>query len=238
VSRSRRWDPGRAGGFTLLELLIAMTILGVVVVLLFGGLRIGVRAWEKGEAGIEDNQRQRVVLDLMRRQIVSARVVPPSRTTDEETQAREARYRVAGDEKTLRLASYVPVIPGNTYGQVVARYSVSADEEGDTERLRLEEKNLVLLALEEDWEEALSAAEPVELLSGVTEMGFEYLKVAVDEDGTVNSAWQSAWDPESDEGYPRAVRITLQTDSKTSPYVVVARIEGQGVTGFQGETPP
>ena len=33
-------------GFTLLELLVAVTILGLILTLLFGGLRFGTRAWE------------------------------------------------------------------------------------------------------------------------------------------------------------------------------------------------
>lgn len=35
-------------GFTLLELLIAVTLLGVLAGLLYGGLRFGVRVWERG----------------------------------------------------------------------------------------------------------------------------------------------------------------------------------------------
>jgi general secretion pathway protein J len=38
----------REAGFTLIEMLVAMTLLGLVFVLLFGGLRFGMRAWEHG----------------------------------------------------------------------------------------------------------------------------------------------------------------------------------------------
>jgi general secretion pathway protein J len=34
-------------GFTLLELLVAMTLLGFLITVLFGGLRFGARAWER-----------------------------------------------------------------------------------------------------------------------------------------------------------------------------------------------
>ena len=37
-------------GFTLLELLIAMTLLGLLMLGLFGGLRLGARVWEAGDA--------------------------------------------------------------------------------------------------------------------------------------------------------------------------------------------
>ncbi len=38
----------RADGFTLVELLIAMTLVAMLSVLLFGGLRFGTRAADRG----------------------------------------------------------------------------------------------------------------------------------------------------------------------------------------------
>ena len=58
-------------GFTLLELLISLTIIGLILVIIFGALRIGVRAWEKGERDVESHQRRRVVLGLVKRQFAS-----------------------------------------------------------------------------------------------------------------------------------------------------------------------
>ena len=34
-------------GFTLLELLISMTLLGLLMLVVLGGLRFGARAWER-----------------------------------------------------------------------------------------------------------------------------------------------------------------------------------------------
>jgi len=45
-------------GFTLLELLISLTILSLVTVLIFGAFRMGIRAWEKGERNIDGRQRE------------------------------------------------------------------------------------------------------------------------------------------------------------------------------------
>ena len=43
----------RQGGFTLLELLIAITLLGLILVLLFGGLRLGMRSWDAGQLNVD-----------------------------------------------------------------------------------------------------------------------------------------------------------------------------------------
>ena len=36
-------------GFTLLELMLSLAIMGLVLLIIFGALRVGTRAWEKGE---------------------------------------------------------------------------------------------------------------------------------------------------------------------------------------------
>lgn len=49
--------PDRPAGFTLLELLIAITLLGLLMAGLLGGLRLGARAWETGTQRLDDNAR-------------------------------------------------------------------------------------------------------------------------------------------------------------------------------------
>jgi len=48
-------------GFTLLELLVAMTLLGFLSVLLFGGLKLGTRVWERSQTVTADTNRVRAV---------------------------------------------------------------------------------------------------------------------------------------------------------------------------------
>lgn len=50
---------------TLLELLIAFTILAVIVVVLVASLRVGVRAWEAGERRAAAQQEVRAVIELV-----------------------------------------------------------------------------------------------------------------------------------------------------------------------------
>ena len=50
---------GNEAGFTLLELLIATTVLAFLSLLLFGGLRFGTRVWEKSETSTTENNRIR-----------------------------------------------------------------------------------------------------------------------------------------------------------------------------------
>jgi general secretion pathway protein J len=59
-------------GFTLLEVLIATTLLAVMALLLTGSLRVGAGAWEKGEATAERASRMLLVQRFLRAQLESA----------------------------------------------------------------------------------------------------------------------------------------------------------------------
>ncbi len=59
----------RARGFTLLELLVSMTLLALILTLLFGGLRTGTRVWEAGAERADNLARLQASQGFLRRQI-------------------------------------------------------------------------------------------------------------------------------------------------------------------------
>jgi general secretion pathway protein J len=61
-------------GFTLLELLISITLLGFILVLLFGGLRLGIRSWDAVQQRVDNLNAVRSVEGFLRRELES--VVP------------------------------------------------------------------------------------------------------------------------------------------------------------------
>ncbi|MGA1867000.1 MAG: type II secretion system protein J [bacterium] len=58
-------------GFTLLELLISISILAMILAIIMGAMRLGSKAWDSGERRIEKYQRVRVVYDLISEDIRS-----------------------------------------------------------------------------------------------------------------------------------------------------------------------
>ncbi len=56
-------------GFTLLELLVSITILALLSVMMVGGLNFGVKVWERSESTAQDQGRVAAVQALLRRQI-------------------------------------------------------------------------------------------------------------------------------------------------------------------------
>ena len=76
-------------GFTLLEVLIAVTLLAVMVGVLAGGFHLSVSAWEAGEERLTDKMVVTETVNLINRQIKTARYV---------------RYRPGGPDAPQRLA--------------------------------------------------------------------------------------------------------------------------------------
>lgn len=67
---TRRAEPRAAEcGFTLLELLVAITLLGLLMVALFGGLGLGARVWEAADARLDANARIQIVQDFIRQRL-------------------------------------------------------------------------------------------------------------------------------------------------------------------------
>ncbi len=71
---------GHAGGFTLLELVIALTLMGLILVVLFSALRLGGRIWERLDSEGERAASVNATQVLLRRTLGQARFV--TRTTE------------------------------------------------------------------------------------------------------------------------------------------------------------
>ena len=56
-------------GFTLLEVLVSLSILGMIATVAFAGLSIGIDSWRRGSQRIEDLDRRFAVERLLQRQI-------------------------------------------------------------------------------------------------------------------------------------------------------------------------
>jgi general secretion pathway protein J len=202
---------GNSKGFTLLELIIALTITTVIVVIIFGALRVGIRAWEKGEKDVDIRQRQRIVLDLIKRQLAS--------TSVSEVWSRDQQLvPLKGDNKSIEFVSHISIVPDNRFGMVYVRYAVRQEKEDNKEHLTFYEMNIA------SSDNKMDAGNPdegnfSELLSGMNSIVFEYLK---DRPGEEASIWQKSWDPAVDEGVPRAVRITIEENNEKTPIYMIA----------------
>jgi prepilin-type N-terminal cleavage/methylation domain-containing protein len=114
--------PASGRGFTLLELLISLTLLVVIVVIAMGAMRLGSRSMAAGEKKMNDRERFRTVLSLIDAQIQSQLPL-----TYEE--AGNRKYYFRGDGKTLRFSTSYSIWSGRR-GYVIVDYRVKADDSG------------------------------------------------------------------------------------------------------------
>jgi general secretion pathway protein J len=201
-ARAVRRQLGRDGrGFTLIEVILAVSIVAVVVVLATAGLRVGVRAWETGQRRADLQQESRALVELISESLAGTYPyqgrpgLSPERVVLFQGEPDEVRFVTNAPPLTLE----APVAPF---------HAVVLGRKGD-DALKLSER------LVPNDEPFAPGAERV-LSRSVTRFSLAYR----DENG----AWQEKWDGREAGGLPTAVRFQLVVGSvaRTAPEVIVA----------------
>ena len=202
----------RQSGFTLIELLLSLSILSIILVVILGALRIGVRAWEKGENVLSMQQRSRTILDQLSRQLTSAAVLMSA-------QEEQPLVRFAGNSQTIEFTSGLPLIAKIQIGPVHVKYVIETDS-GGKKRLLLYEENITV----EDYlseRQLRHDTDALVLIEALEDLRFEYLGA---EGGGPNLNWTSLWQSQNLTDLPRAVRITYRDEKDGHKVRVIARI--------------
>ncbi len=194
------------GGFTLLELVLALTLLAVMLAMLFGGLRMGVRAWDAGTGRGDRADQVLLTASFVRKELATAF---PWRFKD----PLEVKLAFRGDRDGLRFVSMRPAdIAGGGLSFVSFAYEPGRDAAGG----RLVMRRAFAAADASDFS-SLDASDPFALLDGVTEARFSYF--GAESDASV-PAWGDKWD--RPQRLPTHVRIDLAMGSLRLPPLIVA----------------
>jgi len=193
-------------GFTLLELIITFTILSLMLVMIFGAMRLGSSSWDRGEETAERYQRMRIVIKLLSQQLKSAY---PYKL---KAQKAEADYIVClGEGDSLRFVSAFSLLARRPEGLVYVIYRVG--EKGSAGKtLKVYEKRV----LNKDFMEETPDDEKFSLLlEDLSDFRFEYFEAEEDEDKEGEGGeWVKAWDGKEKKELPREVRMTAQWKEK------------------------
>ena len=186
-------------GFTLLEVIVTLTVLGFILLVVFGAFRLGFSAWERGESIKEEYQKVRIISQLISRQIKS--IVPYKI----KTKKAEGDYLAfEGKARSLKFVSAFPIKAKQPQGFV---YTIYEFTEGGAEGGRLvlyEQRALNKDFLEEKPQEELG----ISLLEGISSIRFEYYR---EEDLAKNQAegWGEEWNAKEEKELPKALKITI-----------------------------
>lgn len=190
-------------GFTLVEMMIALSIVAALVAVAFGGLRIGVAAWQRGEDRAQTHQRVRGLVELLGRGVGGAfAYIGPTPQGQQPAlpgqlptpQGQQPAPLFQGEPTRLSFVTVSPPVPP---GASVAFTAVTLSlDEGTSPGLAVRQKVLPNA-------EPFEAVTPVLVDPSVTALSFRYLR-----EGDV---WESAWDGARERALPRAVEITVKT---------------------------
>ena len=186
-------NPQRLKGFTLVELLLAITLMSILLGLTYTGLRAAARSSERGEIMLAAGGEMRASHQFVRRQL--NQMLPLSFALSDDINA--LRIVFVGDANHIQ---YVAPMPGylGSGGPQVQLLELASDNQGNV----LQFSHALLQGYEEGH---LFERDPVILLEGVESAGFEYL--GLDEEGEV-ADWVSSWD--QPEVLPLAVRLNIE----------------------------
>jgi general secretion pathway protein J len=187
-------------GFTLLEMIVTLTILGFILLIIFGAFRLGTSAWERGESSREEYQKVRAVSQLVSRQLKSA--VPYKIRTEK---AEGDYLAFEGTAYSLKFISALSMRAKQPEGFVYAIYEFR-DEGNEKGRLIVYEQRVLIR--KNFFEEEPKEDAGVPLIEGISDIGFEYYREGNPEKN-LTEGWVDEWDAKEEKELPRAVRMTV-----------------------------
>ncbi len=201
-----------AEGFTLVELLVAITLVALITVVLFGGLRFGTRAASAVATRVDRSAEIAGVYDFMQNVLTDARVLPSS------AGAAQSPASFDGEPDAI---SFVAVPPAYLALGGFQLLRVAIDGAGPGRRLIV------------SWQQVSRGAQlaeattlpPSTLLDKVSTVEFQYFGSA---EPNLAPEWLDHWTDRQD--LPQLVRLRIAlADGWRSPGLIVApRITGAG----------
>ena len=183
----------KQSGFTLLEIIVVMTMLSLIMVMIYGGIQSSRKISEKGLKRINATNEIRVVSELVRRQI--SRILPMAFKEED-----EGFVIFEGDDNHIMYVSPMPGYLGNGGPHVQLIEIVNA--KGG--KILQFSHWLLSDSLEQDAFES-SDQEPVVLLENIRDAEFSFVKL--DEEGELGE-WENSW--EEPGNTPLMVRLDVE----------------------------
>jgi prepilin-type N-terminal cleavage/methylation domain-containing protein len=184
----------RAAGFTLIEVVLALTIFALIGGILYGAFSLGHNAVEKSQVNSTRNQKQRSIADLLGSYVRST--FPYRESPQEQTAFFE------GDAESL---TFVSAYSQGMGGRGMAKIQITKDEDDNGRgTVKLEETVPVRLSSESG---GGGQTYSIVLQDNVKEFRLAYLDPQAEEE-----TWEDRWDGRERRVLPRAVRFTYQDE--------------------------
>jgi prepilin-type N-terminal cleavage/methylation domain-containing protein len=192
MSRRRTRAAERAGderGFTLLELMISLSLLAVMLAMAYSVFATGMNAVPRGEAIAERSARLRAATSILSRQVHSMVNYPAHNDQDE-----EFPYFIGNSH----YFQFITASPQHAGGEGLAWVTYWSDDRNFWLAERLIFSSGVLTGTAPD------PSGQALLLDGLHGTKFQYLHLEGEE-----SEWRDSWDGSEDQNLPGAIRVVI-----------------------------
>jgi general secretion pathway protein J len=174
-------------GFTLIELILALTLVAALLAITFGGLRVGLASWRQGEDRSEVQQHARSLVQVLARTVAGAAAYQ-----GEPKEGAAPVLLFEGERERVAFVTATPPFPPAV--PIAFTAVILSVERGEKRGLSVRQKPLPNT-------EPFAVAAPAFVDDSVEAIRFRYLKDA--------ASWEDAWAVDKEKTLPRAVEITV-----------------------------
>lgn len=201
-------------GFTLLEVVVSLTILALIAVIIYGALRIASNSFTVSQDRMEEQARERVLKDFMRRQLGSLFPLRPSGSflpeqgealeTDEQLDvlAMSQSPLFEGTSRTVTFITVAPFMHLRNPGLTVVTYGRAEDEYGREYLGAMETRFVDVNSFY--YMADIPSGKPLPIVEGVEDVRFSYYGYNPDSD---LNEWLDEWSGELMGNVPSALRV-------------------------------
>ena len=211
--------PARLLGFSLIEVMVAITILSLMSAIMFSGFRFAMAGYVESQKRIDAKARERVLEDMVRRQIGSLFPLKPTADFVESEGGGGLAEAISGDIDPNQLAlSQIPLFYGTdeavTFitvaplllienpGLTVVRYGMAEDEYGVRYFGAMESRFNGLGSFQEMVD--IPQGKPLPIVEAVDDLHFEYYGYDPESE---TYDWYDEWRGDETQSVPSAIRI-------------------------------
>jgi prepilin-type N-terminal cleavage/methylation domain-containing protein len=188
-------------GFTLIEIIVAVTLTAMMAVALWSVFRIAVTSWARGTADIDLNQRNRSILDLVQKQMGSIYgVLAPINL-----EIGSPPYPIFwGGRESVHFVSLVSLRFHDNPGLTLVSYEVGQGIGGVQSLVEREERYLGVDPGRDGMFDRSDAV--ITIFDNLTSFSFEYLDPGAEERPP---QWVTSWNPRETGRMPAAISLQM-----------------------------
>jgi general secretion pathway protein J len=194
-------------GFTLLEVIVAVTLVCLMAVALWAVTSLSIRSWNRGTEFIDVNQRHRSITDMLRKQISSVLpiFVAPSGAGSGQFATSIGYLVFNGTESDMQFVSSNSMHFAENPGLTLISYEIEQQLQGS---LSLVEKEEPYVGQDPEDSESTIESKSLTIFENLESCTFEYYDPG---DGGLSATpgWVTEWDGKTLGRLPKAIAVTM-----------------------------